>query len=126
MGVVSSSFSTSNGSEDLTSKDPTDKIVGAPSRNQRAHCWEARDAFFKCLDENSIIDSITNHDLAERTCGREGAAFDRSCASSWVQYFKKRRVMEYKRNEALEKLKAEGAQPFPDDGGGDVSRAPSR
>lgn len=42
-----------------------------------------------------------------------------------VQYFKKRRVMEYKRNEALEKLKTEGAQPLPG-GRGDVSRAPTR
>ncbi|KAH0543313.1 hypothetical protein FGG08_002376 [Glutinoglossum americanum] len=125
MGVASSSMTSypiPKGSAGLTSKNPTESALEAPNRNQRAHCWEARDAFFKCLDESSIIDSVTNQDLAERQCGKEGVAFDENCASSWVQYFKKRRVMEHKRNETIEKLKAEGALPLP--GGG--SRAPSR
>lgn len=30
-----------------------------------------------------------------------------------VQYFKKRRVMEYQREQTLQKLKAEGAQEMP-------------
>jgi len=65
-------------------KASTDGAFQAPNRTERAHCWEARDAFFKCLDHNSIIDSIKEHGLAGERCGREGQAFEKDCASSWV------------------------------------------
>jgi cytochrome c oxidase assembly factor 6 len=65
-------------------KASTDGAFQAPSRTERAHCWEARDAFFKCLDHHSIIDSIKEHSLAGERCGKEGQAFERDCASSWV------------------------------------------
>ncbi|KAI9837818.1 MAG: hypothetical protein M1819_006752 [Sarea resinae] len=106
-------------------KPSSDGAFEAPGRNERAHCWEARDAFFKCLDSNSIIDSIKDHGLAGERCAEEGKAFEKNCASSWVQYFKKRRVMEYNKNQTLEKLKAEGARPLPGGGGGPDS-LPSR
>ncbi|KAI9843579.1 MAG: hypothetical protein M1837_006256 [Sclerophora amabilis] len=82
----------------------------APDRSQRAHCWEARDGFFKCLDRNNIIDSIKEKEVADERCRGEGQQFEKNCASSWVEYFKKRRVMEHNRNETLAKLKAEGAK----------------
>ncbi|PSS08942.1 hypothetical protein M430DRAFT_146398 [Amorphotheca resinae ATCC 22711] len=85
----------------------------APDRSQRARCWEARDAYFVCLDKNGIIDSISEKDKAAKTCAAEGRGFEANCASSWVTYFKKRRVMEYQRNQTLERLKAEGAQEMP-------------
>ncbi|KUJ15105.1 uncharacterized protein LY89DRAFT_649772 [Mollisia scopiformis] len=87
----------------------------APGRSERAKCWEARDAYFECLDKNSIVDSITDKDKAAKACSAEGRGFEANCASSWhqVTYFKKRRVMEYQRNKTLEKLKAEGAQEMP-------------
>jgi len=65
-------------------KASTDGAFQAPNRTERAHCWEARDAFFKCLDHNSIIDSIKEHGLAGERCGRESQAFEKDCASSWV------------------------------------------
>jgi len=82
----------------------------APDRTQRAKCWEARDGYFKCLDKNSIIDSLTDKDVAEQKCGGENRSFESNCASSWVRYFKQRRVMEYQRFQTLERLKAEGAE----------------
>jgi len=63
-----------------------------------------------CLDRNNILDSIKDKDAAEKLCGSEGKVFEGNCASSWVQYFKKRRVVEYQKNQTLQKLKAEGAQ----------------
>ncbi|PQE23670.1 Cytochrome c oxidase assembly factor 6 protein [Rutstroemia sp. NJR-2017a BVV2] len=85
----------------------------APDRSQRSRCWEARDAYFKCLDKAEIIDSLTDKDKAEKACSAEGRAFEGNCATSWVQYFKKRRVMEYQREQTLQRLKAEGAQQMP-------------
>ncbi|KAF4634251.1 hypothetical protein G7Y89_g3856 [Cudoniella acicularis] len=85
----------------------------APDRSQRARCWEARDAYFHCLDKNNIIDSITEKDKAEKGCASEGRGFEANCASSWVTYFKKRRVMEYQKNQTLDKLRKEGAQQMP-------------
>jgi cytochrome c oxidase assembly factor 6 len=56
----------------------------APDRTQRAKCWEARDAYFGCLDRNNIVDSITEKDKAEKACSAEGRGFETNCASSWV------------------------------------------
>ena len=56
----------------------------APDRTQRAKCWEARDAYFKCLDRNNIIDSISEKDKAEKGCSAEARGFESNCASSWV------------------------------------------
>ncbi|RQM08248.1 hypothetical protein DH86_00001448, partial [Scytalidium sp. 3C] len=85
----------------------------APDRSQRAKCWEARDIYFQCLDKNDIVDSLKEKDKAAKACSSEGKAFEANCASSWVTYFKQRRVMEYQRNKTIEKLKAEGAQQMP-------------
>ncbi|KAG9558317.1 hypothetical protein KCU71_g10244, partial [Aureobasidium melanogenum] len=96
-------------------------------RTKRAHCWEARDAYFACLDKNNIIDSVKQSEKADSLCATESAKFDQNCASSWVclyslhticgdpltlrqvQYFKKRRVMEYQRDQTLKRLQGEGA-----------------
>jgi len=102
-------FSTSSSSTARISEDGTSE---APNRSERARCWEARDSYFRCLDRSGVVDSLADHGLAAGRCPTETVAFEKNCASSWIQYFKKRRVMEHKRNETLEKLKAEGAQPF--------------
>ncbi|CCU74843.1 hypothetical protein BGHDH14_bgh01922 [Blumeria hordei DH14] len=79
----------------------------APDRSQRAKCWEARDAFFECLDRHNIIDSIRDKDKVEEVCRREEKPFQLQCASSW-----QRRVAEWKKARTIEKLTAEGAQPL--------------
>jgi len=56
----------------------------APDRTQRAKCWEHRDAYFKCLDRNGVIDSISEEKKAEKACSAEGRGFEANCASSWV------------------------------------------
>ncbi|KAH8819796.1 cytochrome oxidase c subunit VIb-domain-containing protein [Xylogone sp. PMI_703] len=98
-----------------SSSPPAPKISSdgapiAPDRSQRAKCWEARDQYFECLDKNSIIDSLGEKDKAAKACGSEGKKFEANCATSWVKYFKQRRVMEHQKNQTLEKLKAEQAQ----------------
>ncbi|KAI9814298.1 MAG: hypothetical protein M1832_005938 [Thelocarpon impressellum] len=94
----------------VATKDGTPQ---APNRDQRAHCWAARDAFFACLDANGIVDAEGNAAAAREKCGGLERGFERDCASSWVHYFKRRRVMEHNRNETLARIKAEGARPLP-------------
>ncbi|KAF4556119.1 Cytochrome c oxidase subunit 6B new16-like protein [Elsinoe fawcettii] len=81
----------------------------APDRNARALCWEARDSFFECLEKNGIVDSVKNHEKAEKACSPQLRQFEQDCASSWVTYFKKRRIMEYQRDQTIKRLAAEGA-----------------
>ncbi|KAI9863478.1 MAG: hypothetical protein M1824_000158 [Vezdaea acicularis] len=106
-------------------KTSADGMPEAPDRTQRAQCWKARDAFFACLDTHGIIDSIEHSKEAARDCGSDLKAFESNCASSWVVYFKKRRVMEHKRAETLAQLAREGAQQIPgqiEGGAGSPSR----
>jgi cytochrome c oxidase assembly factor 6 len=87
----------------------------APDRSSRQKCWDGRDAFFKCLDDNGIIDSVKEGEKAKSVCPAELKAFEGVCAESWVTYFKKRRVFEHQKEQTIRKLEAEGAQPL--DGG---------
>ncbi|KAF8476827.1 cytochrome oxidase c subunit VIb-domain-containing protein [Kalaharituber pfeilii] len=90
------------------SPPPTPEPV-APNRSQRTRCWAARDAFFACLDAHGIIDSLKGHEVATAHCGKQDIAFKNECAGSWVEYFKKRRVMEHKKDELMKGLAKEGA-----------------
>lgn len=72
-------------SEDTTPAKPaTPTETIAPNRSQRARCWEARDAFFRCLDANGIIDSLKGKELAAEKCGKEDVEFSKECVGSWV------------------------------------------
>ncbi|KAI6246631.1 Cytochrome c oxidase subunit 6B-like protein new16 [Erysiphe necator] len=102
-------FSEIFGSSVSSPKISSDGAPIAPDRTQRQKCWEARDAFFKCLDQHEIIDSIREKEKADKFCNLEEKPFRTECASSWVTYFKQRRVAEWKKAQTLERLKAEGA-----------------
>lgn len=56
----------------------------APDRTSRERCWEGRDKFFACLDNNNILDAIRNEKEAQSKCGSELAEFEGSCAKAWV------------------------------------------
>ena len=56
----------------------------APDRSSRTQCWEARDAFFSCLDKNGILDSVKEDDKAKQFCAPELKQFEKDCAMSWV------------------------------------------
>jgi len=106
-------FSTGNSQAAPPPPEPSqDGGFIAPDRSARAVCWEGRDNFFKCLDRNGIVDSVKEDEKARQACAPELAQFEKACASSWVTYFKKRRVMEFQRDQTLKKLNAEGATPM--------------
>lgn len=82
MGLLSASMSSEL---PPTPKPSPDGAYEAPNRNARAHCWQARDTFFECLERNAIVDSIKYAGQAQKLCGEEGKGFERDCASSWVR-----------------------------------------
>ncbi|KAF2267687.1 hypothetical protein CC78DRAFT_541616 [Lojkania enalia] len=85
----------------------------SPSRTNRAKCYEARDAFFECLDRNDILDSINTKDgraTARNACGQEDVIFEKNCAHSWVEYFKKQRVVNYQKEQTIKRIEAEGGE----------------
>ncbi|KAI1909689.1 hypothetical protein LOZ53_005208 [Ophidiomyces ophidiicola] len=81
----------------------------APDRSSRDKCYKARDSFFRCLDENGIIDSIRKDGEARSKCGKEIQEFDSACSATWVKYFKEKRVMEYRRDLSIERIKQDEA-----------------
>lgn len=56
----------------------------APDRTSRERCWEGRDKFFTCLDNNNILDALKNEKEAQSKCGSELAEFEGACAKAWV------------------------------------------
>ncbi|TKA74942.1 hypothetical protein B0A55_04949 [Friedmanniomyces simplex] len=103
----------------------------APDRTGRQRCWDGRDSFFQCLEKNDIVDSVKEDAKARKLCAPELGEFERVCASSWVTYFKKRRVMEFQRDMTIKKLNADNAVPLDmtagggGGGGGPVAARPS-
>ncbi|KAI4120687.1 MAG: hypothetical protein LQ338_006839 [Usnochroma carphineum] len=97
-----------------TPKPTSDGAFIAPDRSARDRCYEARDAFFACLDRANIVDSIKEADKAEQECGGLEKGMGRECAASWVKYFKQRRVMEWKKQKTYERLAVEGAEGMPE------------
>ncbi|KAK4226676.1 cytochrome oxidase c subunit VIb-domain-containing protein [Podospora fimiseda] len=56
----------------------------APTRSERQKCWEARDAYFACLDANNIVDALKEDKKAAKVCKLEGQKFEADCATQWV------------------------------------------
>ncbi|KAJ5723193.1 Cytochrome c oxidase assembly factor 6 [Penicillium malachiteum] len=92
------------------SKKASDGGRIAPDRTSRARCWEGRDLFFACLDRNNVLDGIKDDKEARRKCSKEVAEFEAACSSTWVKYFKEKRVMEYNRDKTIERIKKEDAE----------------
>ncbi|KAL1955436.1 hypothetical protein VTO42DRAFT_8592 [Malbranchea cinnamomea] len=82
----------------------------APDRSSRQQCYLARDFFFDCLDENGIIDAIKDEKAARSKCGKLMAEFEGACSATWGKYFKEKRVMEWKRQQTIDKIKADDAE----------------
>lgn len=75
--------------------------MAAPNKAERQKCWQARDEFWKCLDE--CDDNRTK-------CKTQRSAFEASCTAQWVKYFDRRReFLKFK-----EKMDKEGFDPVAD------------
>ncbi|KAF2760687.1 hypothetical protein EJ05DRAFT_483148 [Pseudovirgaria hyperparasitica] len=104
-------FSSSGG--DAQPKSSDGGII-APTRTDRQACYNSRDIFFKCLDRNDILDSEDNPAQTVKACAEEHKIFEKDCASAWVKYFKQKRVVDWKKEEALRKYQMESSRMPPD------------
>ena len=79
-----------------------------PTSNERKQCWEARDAYFECLDQNGLwlqglkpssheqvlaVDPLhiqaepdTRKNRELYVCRKSKEGFDRNCLASWVGF----------------------------------------
>ncbi|KAI5863908.1 cytochrome oxidase c subunit VIb-domain-containing protein [Durotheca rogersii] len=118
MGLFSGFFA----SEDEKRREEVRTGARAPDRSERQRCWDARDAFYRCLDQHDVVDALTGEGrkVADKKCASESKAFDANCASAWVTYFKRYRVAEYKKKQTFERLEREGANKIAIQGPGDA------
>ncbi|KAA1467228.1 hypothetical protein DENSPDRAFT_832222 [Dentipellis sp. KUC8613] len=70
----------------------------AASRDERTRCWEARDAYFECLDAAGVVAAGTEGNK----CAATLKAYEQNCAKSWIVYFNKRRVIAEQQKPILE------------------------
>ncbi|KAF9790414.1 cytochrome oxidase c subunit VIb-domain-containing protein [Thelephora terrestris] len=73
----------------------------AVSREGRKHCWDGRDAYFKCLDNVGVLKPGDEG----KACSSEKVAYEKSCVKSWIDYFNKRRVLAEQQKGVLEQMK---------------------
>jgi cytochrome c oxidase assembly factor 6 len=52
----------------------------ATSREDRSKCWEARDAYFSCLDAAEVVVAGTEGSK----CAGQRKLYEQNCAKSWV------------------------------------------
>jgi len=55
----------------------------AVTRGGRQHCWDNRDTYFACLDNNNVLKPGDEG----KVCATEKVAYEKSCAKSWVRRF---------------------------------------
>lgn len=78
-------FSSSPASPEAKRADEVRTGAVAPDRTERARCWEARDAYFACLDKANVIDPVKEDKAVRSACSRENTNFEQNCATSWVR-----------------------------------------
>lgn len=83
-----------------------------PSRSSRKQCWESRDTFFRCLDGINVVNALDakHADAIKASCSAQERAFEQDCATSWIKYFKEKRVVDYKREKFLKEMEEKNAQ----------------
>jgi len=98
----------------------------ATSREDRSKCWEARDAYFSCLDAAEVVVAGTEGSK----CAEQRKLYEQNCAKSWVSlpfsplesspsqsqrsekidYFNQRRVLAEKQKPMLAQAAAQAAE----------------
>jgi cytochrome c oxidase assembly factor 6 len=65
-----------------SSAAPQEEEVTAVTRSGRQHCWDARDAYFACLDAAQVLTPGTE---GAGACRAEVEGYTHNCAKSWVR-----------------------------------------
>ncbi|KAF8313576.1 hypothetical protein DL93DRAFT_2113798 [Clavulina sp. PMI_390] len=74
----------------------------AATREERKKCWEARDAYYSCLDAAGVVKPGSE---TSRQCRAESKTFEKNCAKSWIEYFNQRRVLAEQQKDILAEAK---------------------
>lgn len=82
------------------------------NRSSRKQCWEARDEYFQCLDKIGVVNALDpkQQPTVEKHCSKQDQRFDDNCATSWIKYFKEKRVIDFKREETIKRIEQEAKQ----------------
>jgi hypothetical protein len=56
--------------------------TSAPTRSERAKCWEARDRYFQCLDDEGVL--APSSEGKSSACFPLRKQFEKDCVKSWV------------------------------------------
>ncbi|CAK9437615.1 uncharacterized protein LODBEIA_P19930 [Lodderomyces beijingensis] len=91
------------------------KMDVAPDKASRRKCWDSRDRFFQCLNDNHIDNSLDPAELPKvnEKCAALKKQFESDCIDTWVKYFQEKRFNDIVRKRYIAKLESEGAQPLP-------------
>lgn len=115
MGLLSSLNPFASPSPTAAAAEEVRSGVRAPDRTERRRCWDARDAYFSCLDASKILDPLSKE--GAQACLPQNAVFERDCAREWVAYFKKWRVADHNKKQRIKALEAQGAHAVEITGG---------
>lgn len=86
-----------------------------PTREERRKCYQARDLYFKCLDNgmeggttgtrgSTISDTTTTKTL---NCLSQLDQFHKNCLKSWVEHFENEREKEIQRQKTVSRLESQ-------------------
>lgn len=88
-----------------------------PSREERKECYDGRDNYFKCLDQNGLIlDGLANGPNILTTtidstidpklimCGQLRVMFEKNCLKSWSEHFASTRIQELQKDYLIQKM----------------------
>ncbi|CUS20899.1 LAQU0S02e00892g1_1 [Lachancea quebecensis] len=96
----------------FTKAKPIDDQSRPPSRSSRKQCWESRDVFFQCLDKISVVNALDpkNQEAIQKNCKDQENKYEQDCATSWIKYFKEKRVVDHKREKFMQEMESKNAQ----------------
>ncbi|KAF7303727.1 hypothetical protein MIND_00602300 [Mycena indigotica] len=77
-----------------------------PTRQDRQACWNARDAYYTCLDSAGVVRPGSE---GPKVCRAENRVYERSCAQSWVKYFNERRRLAFAQKDMIAQANAQNA-----------------
>lgn len=96
----------------FSNKEDTKKEYHPNNRSSRKHCWDARDEFFQCLDKINVVNALDPavEGKVNKSCSTQEKKFNENCATSWISYFKEKRVVDYKKEQFLKEMEQQNAQ----------------
>lgn len=65
-----------------------------PDKERRKQCWDARDKYWNCLDQNAPTYSASSGEEGPKACAQFRKLFETGCPAQWVKHFDRKRTYE--------------------------------